>query len=179
MIFFDFILVVAGAILSAIATIILIRIFKPKICFSLPYLVEYDKIKFLKIPVINLSKRFSVTNLKIEAAVVLTDNTYHFDLDRQDFIMLSKNNSTNKESPYLRVFQAYDVSIITKKMFPKFESFDSLINLLNEKKAYLRVRIHANHEFTGFGKTFEAQFNYRNESFTAKSKKNICAFDYS
>lgn len=155
-----------GALLSAITTIILIMLFRPKICFDLPSLNQEGNLKVVKIPVTNLSKHFNAVNLRIEATVVLNDKTYHFDLDRQDFIMLSKNNDTLQDTPYKRVYQAHDVASFTKLIAPNCNNLDDLLTILEEEKAYFRVRIHAYHEFTGFGKAFEAQFKYKNNIFS-------------
>jgi hypothetical protein len=134
--------------------------------------VDKDK-KLLKLPVKNKSKHYAAVNLRIEAAVVLNDYTYHLDLDRQEFIILSKNDGNKVETPYKRVYQAYDVASITKKIFPELKTIEDLVDILNKKGAYLRIRIHASHEFTGFGKAFEATFNFNRELFTPKCKKNI------
>jgi hypothetical protein len=165
MVLIDLIFAIIGAFLSAIATIVLIKIFKPKISVLEPSFEDISNYSYLKIPVENNSKKYSANNLQIEAAVILNDQSYHFKLDRDDFIILSKNNSTSNETPYLRIFQAYDVSENTKKMFLNFKTFESLVDLLKENKSYLRVRIHANHEFTGFGRSFETRFKLNQNSF--------------
>lgn len=171
----DIILVILGAFLSAVATIILIKLFKPHICFELPYLKEEKDLKVLKLPVKNLNCHFAAVNLRIETAVVLNDFTYHFDLDRQDFIMLSKNDGNIEETPYRRVYQAYAVSEFTKIITEnEVKVFHDLLNLLKKDNAFLRIRVHASHEFTGFGKAFEARFKFTNGSFVPLNQKNIC-----
>jgi len=166
MILFDLIIAIVGAFLSAIATIVLIKIFKPKISILNPSFGEASNCRYLRIPVENNSSKYSANNVQIEVAVILNDKSYHFDLDRDDFIILSKKRSLTNETPYLRVFQAHDVNENTKKMFPEFKSFESLINLFKDNNSYLRVRVHANHEFTGFGKAFQAKFRLNEKSFT-------------
>ena len=174
----DLFFVFLGAVLSGVVTVILIQFFKPKICFELPFIVPKGEKKILKLPVINLSKFFAAINLRTELAVVLDEFTYHFDLDRQDFIMLSKNKPCNKEKPYIRTYQAHEVAVFTK-IVSSCETIDDLINLLKSENAYLRVRVHAYHEFSGFGKVFQKKFTYKNEKFTVKSNvktqhKKLC-----
>jgi len=165
MVLIDLIFAIVGAFLSAIATIVLIKIFKPNISIFEPSFENINNYSYLKIPVENNSNKYSANNLQIEAAVILNDQSYHFKLDRDDFIILSKNKSKSNETPYLRIFQAYDVSKSTKQMFSNFKTFESLVDLLKENNSYLRVRVHANHEFTGFGKAFEARFELNENSF--------------
>jgi hypothetical protein len=162
-----------GAILSGIVTILLIQFFKPIICFELPSIVPVEDKKILKLPVKNLSKCFAAVNLRAEAAVVFEDKTYHFDLDQHDFIMLSPKKNIQGETPHKRTYQSCDVSSFMKKTY-EFKEIDELFDILKNKDAYLRVRIHAYHEFSGFGKAFQATFNYKDGVFTTRSNKNIC-----
>lgn len=145
---------ILGIFFSALTSIFIIRFFRPKMCIGIP---KRDR-KSLKIPVNNLNTNYAVTNLRIEAAAVLNDQTYHLKFDRYDFLMLTKLDYKERETPYERTFHAIDIDEYTKGIALNCQNLDDLINLLKNEKAYLRVRLHANHEFTGFGKAFSAKF---------------------
>ncbi len=94
---------ILGIVLSAIASIVIIRFFRPKICIGIPTKVG----KIIKIPVRNESNCYAVANIRIEAAAVLGQYTYHLDFDRNDFIMLLQmKNYENKETPFERTYHA-------------------------------------------------------------------------
>lgn len=121
----------------------------------------------------NTSKCFVAVNLRIEMAVVLENETFHFDLDRQDFLMLSKNKNI-PNGPQERTYHAFKVADYTTLIAPNCVSIEDLLRLLENDSAFLRVRVHSYHEFTGFGKAFEATFKYKNETFIAMNNKNVC-----
>lgn len=143
-----------GVIFSAFAAIIIIRFFRPKISIQIP-LISADK---LKITVINESKRYAAINLRIEAAAVLNDKTYHIDFDRKDFLILSRNKKCGKETPFERTFHGKNVNDYTKDIAAECQNMKDFFNILNKKESYLRIRLHAYHEFTGFSKAFEDNF---------------------
>ena len=146
-----------GAVLSIIVTLLTIFFFRPKICIKNP--IISDSQKSIKFPIRNIDCLFSVTNLRVEAAVVKDNYTYHFKFEREDFIMLNT-------SPYERNYLTSNVSDELIANYPD-ENYDvkKLIDLLNQSNAYLRVRVHCYHEFTGFGKAFETNFRYNNGTF--------------
>ena len=141
--------------------------------------VEFED-GFLRINVIN-NGRFNATNLKIEACGILislgkftplernTDpglcpwvNTYsfrtlHFKLDKEDFIFLPpKNRKVENDDSHIRTFKSNSLSehALLYQM-----TFDELIHQLRiNQQCWLRVRIHACHELSGFGRAFEFQF---------------------
>lgn len=153
----DLIFLFIGAVLSALSTLYIITRYKPKIIIET---IESDLKKFL---IKNDHKTSYAANLKIEVAVVLGKYTYHFVLDRTEFIMLSPlNNSENK--PYERVFQLLDIEENTKKIAHDCQSLEDALKLLENKGSYLRVRVYAQHEFSGFGKVFESRFIYDENS---------------
>lgn len=118
-------------------------------------------ILILKMPVDNCDLFFAAVNLRIEAAGVDHGLTYHLDLDRQDFIMLPSRWRTSDKGGSQRTYHAYEINKYTKCIAPECQSvYDLLSNVLVGPRAYLRVRIHATHEFTGFGRAFEARFKY-------------------
>jgi|GEM_PF-2139947 len=114
----------------------------------------------LKIPVENCDFFFAAVNLRIEAAGVDSGFTYHFDLDRQEFIMLPARWRTSDSGGWRRVYHAHKVNEYTQGIVLGLSIEELLSGVLGESRAYLRVRIHATHEFTGFGRAFEARFKY-------------------
>ncbi|MDD4375088.1 MAG: hypothetical protein PHG67_14345 [Bacteroidales bacterium] len=172
----DVIALLLGAVLSAIATLILIIFFRPKICIGVPELKRIEVVNvngnkvnrsIIKINVVNCRCHSDAINLKIEAAFVLNDKTYHLDFDRFDFVMLPRLNKSkkNKETPYCRTFHALKINDYTLSILDNdFKTIDQLIDYLklniNGKDLILRVRVHANHSFTGFGKAFVAKFKF-------------------
>jgi len=162
-----------GIALSALAAIIIIHFFRPKICIGVPTKKEST----LKIPVRNISKYYSAVNLRIEAAAVLNNQTYHLDFDRVDFLMLPPyKNNKNGETPFERTYQTIDIDNYTKIIAKdNCENMTDFFNLLSKPNAYLRIRVHAFHEFTGFGKAFQANFNFiTKDMFVLKENINIC-----
>ncbi len=155
----DVFLLFAGAILSILGTLCLIRHYKPKIRIENPKKID----GIIKIEVTNLSKCFMATNLRIEAAAVNGNFTYHLDFDRIDFLMLAKNKTyPNNETPYSRIYQAHDLNDYTKKIAHNCKNIIDFFKLLEQEDCNLRIRVHAFHEFTGFGKAFESQFKLSN-----------------
>jgi len=117
----------------------------------------------IKIPVENCNRFFAAINLRIEAAAVEGTFTYHLNLDRQDFIMLSARWFSSTAGAYTRKYHAYEISMYTRWICEENEcdNVDQLLNnILSKGGAYLRVRVHASHEFTGFGRAFEKRFYY-------------------
>lgn len=168
----DIISLILGIVLSACATIIIIRFFRPKICIGIPTRAGNS----IVVPVRNNSKCYDVTNLRIEAAAVFGQYTFHLDFDRVDFIMLLRNKKyKNQETPFERIYHAQDVNSYTKSIAPNCKNMTDFFNLLNNNQCYLRVRVHAYHEFTGFGKAFQAKFKLNNHgNFEPMEGNNIC-----
>jgi len=168
----DIFSLILGIVLSAFAAIIIIRFFRPRICIGVPTIVGTT----IKIPVRNESKYYSAVNLRIEAAAVLNDQTYHLDFDRIDFIMLMPNKSyENGETPFKRTYHAINIDNYTIKIAQNCQNMNDFFILLNNNQAYFRIRVHAYHEFTGFGKAFQAKFKFSNQArFEPKENDNIC-----
>lgn len=123
----------------------------------------------IKIPVENCDLFFAAVNLRIEAAGVVNGLTYHLDLDRHDFIMLPARLRSSDPSANQRKYHAHQINNYTRDVAMECQSVSDLLrNVLNRQGAYLRVQIHATHEFTGFGRAFEARFKYhpRGNEFT-------------
>jgi len=76
-------------------------------------------------------------NLNIEVCSVSSDDTTkHLKIDKDDFIILATKQC--------RIFKAY-------------WTFDNPEKL---EEGYLRIRVHATHSYSGFGKAFEQKFKY-------------------
>jgi hypothetical protein len=83
---------------------------------------------------------FSIINIKIEICTVSRiEKTHHFDIDKENFLFLPINDN--------RLFKTTD---LTPQKEEKIKN-----NTLN-----IRVRYYAAHSFTGFGRTFGAEFSY-------------------
>ena len=108
----------------------------------------------------------TAVNLKVEACMVDIKTT-HFEINMTDFLMLPpENKCLNKDISFYRIFTITDLSQSYKKRNQN-ETFDNKINTLKSSKGniLLRIRVHANHEWSGFGKAFEQQFRYENNKF--------------
>jgi hypothetical protein len=119
----------------------------------------------LKIPVINNSRFFAATNIIIEVALIKGNLTYHFLLDRNEFILIPKKCCCCPVPINVRTFQTMSFEETTVEMLDNDETYSTILNNLSEGSV-VRVRIHANHEFTNFGKAFEFNFKYQNGNFT-------------
>jgi hypothetical protein len=140
--------------LSFLATVIWSRIlytFKPKLTIQNIDIIENNHIK---IDIKNKSNRFDAVNIRVEACVVENGYTYHVDIDRTDFLMLPKKDN--------RCFQSYSLSQSAKKYYEK--SFDFFMKeKIRNKNTIFRVRVYANHSFSGFGKVIEEKYQYDEE----------------
>ncbi len=134
--------------------------------------VEQKIITAVMVPVKNLCKKYAAINLRVEICVVDGVYTYHFDLDRQDFLMIQTKGSPNTADE--RKYIGYKVAEYTRLRTCK-KTTKELIDLLDKEGVFLRVRIHACHEFTGFGRIFEEKFFYKNKTqFHRLSAKGVC-----
>jgi hypothetical protein len=115
--------------------------------------VEITGDNHIKIDVKNRSKCYDAVNINVEACIVTSSNqTYHLDIDRADFIILPKKDN--------RVFQSYNLAQSAKEYYKgDFSSF--VKTKIKDKNTIFRVRVYANHSFSGFGKAFENKFQYK------------------
>jgi hypothetical protein len=192
----DYFELILGAILSVVVTLLIIKYFRPRLHICTPEITEIDwyekddetkkdknnlinekekgknnlihQKQVIKVPIQNLRKRKAAINLRTEICVVQGKYTYHFDLDRQDFIILPKRWSNNDSSE--RTYIAYKLTDFTSRRTGK--NFEDIIELLKNNNSYIRVRVHAGHEFTGFGKAFNAKFCLKNGSKFERVKEN-------
>ena len=150
---------------SIISTFVIIYLFRAKINVGKIKLIknENEILKF-KIPVYNNSYLFSSTNIIIEASILIGEETFHFQLDRNNFIMLPKKSFKNKRQNK-RIFQTINFENSTLDLLKlNGHTYLSIINNLNNDDK-LRIRIHANHSFTNFGKAFEFNYKLENNNF--------------
>ena len=102
---------------------------------------------------------------------------FHLELDKDDFLILLHKQT--------RVFQSKDVTEATKKatlrsinkdsdihrcledLHPRGLFYKLLEQVKKHPKTNIRVRVHANHDYSGFGKAFERKFkwNEKNKQF--------------
>jgi hypothetical protein len=144
-----------------ITTFGLIYCFRPKIKIRKIH-IENHKIK---IPVLNNSYLFYATNVIIEAALIEGNLSYHFKLDRKEFILIPNKCFRNNCNTNERTFQTLDFEQATIELLN--ENYETVLNDITNNTT-LRIRIHANHEFTNFGKAFEFNFGYDGEKFIKK-----------
>ena len=128
----------------------LLYLLKPELEISS---IEEDKSKeLLKIKVVNKGV-FNAINLRIEACIVQSSYTYHLELDRDDFLILPPKD--------FRTFQADDITAPTKRiMNMDINTKDNVLERSKINKNYIRIRVHATHEYSGFGKAFESKFKW-------------------
>lgn len=149
-----------------ITTFGLIYFLRAKILVNEINIIRKDNelIRF-KIPVINNSRFFATTNVIVEATLTKGNLTYHFRLDRHEFILIPKKCCHNNCNSNQRTFQIIDFDDTMRLLTGRNDAFHIILNEIMEEDTKLRVRIHANHEFTNFGKAFEFNFIYKNKKF--------------
>ena len=146
----DIWLLVIGGIISLIVSVIwtlflfLTNFYKPNLKIELDG--EVDK-NGIRVNVINKGGRDAI-NLRVEACFYFNQNTYHLNIDKEDFLILPSNDN--------RIFKINDISESTR-IYGR--SYDSLVSDFKNKNCVLRVRIHAYHENSGFGRAFQKNFN--------------------
>ena len=112
----------------------------------------------IRIKVTNKSCCFDAINLKMEVCSVKDENfTCQISVDKDDFIVLPRGNE--------RTFKTTEKSVkVTKKSVKVTKKSVDLIEKLSEKDVKLRVRVHAAHSLSGYGKVFQAHFRYDPET---------------
>ncbi|MCX6171789.1 MAG: hypothetical protein NT048_02995 [Flavobacterium sp.] len=141
-------------------TFVIIYLFRAKIKLG-SLTIENNKIK---IPIVNNSSCFMATNIIIEAAIISNNQTFHFKLDRDKFILVPRKCKKCNNEQNIRSFYALDFEEVTISLMGGVNSYLQIINNIPENIT-LRVRVHANHEFTNFGKAFEFNYKYNNGHF--------------
>jgi len=125
--------------------------------------VQYDREKkprVIQVEVANLAKRYSVHNLQIEGAIIDADDyTYHFSVDRKEFLMLGRACAEKSSS---RTFALVGPAESAK---PHAKDMKAMLELLDDKNSLLRIRVRGEHEVTGFGKVIEQIFKKSSDDF--------------
>lgn len=131
------------------------------IIYQLKASLTVENVEFnekLNIKVVNKGC-FDATNIKIEACAI-NDNykfTYHFLIDREEFIAIpAKKRSAANDDYHERTFKSGELASSAKG----YSDFEIEKNRLQTGESILRIRIHACHSFTGFGRLQEFQFRY-------------------
>jgi len=129
------------AILWTTGWTFILYLFKPKLKIEIDKGIEgSEKKPLIRIKVTNKRYCSDAINLNIEACTVRDiDKTSHLKIDKVDFLILKCNNDN-------RIFKA--------------ECTQEIENKLKEDGTIFRVRVHATHSYTGFGKAIEQTFRY-------------------
>lgn len=143
----DWFIILAGFLLTAIWTVLwAIILYKLKPNLEIESVVISDKTYKIKV---KNKGCFNAVNLRIEACLFRIENeieTYHLKLNMDDFIIIPRKK-LNQEN--------YRIFTIRELSFNKAQD-----KLKNEEYKHLRVRVHAYHEYSGFGKVFEQKFEW-------------------
>jgi len=155
----DWLILLIGLLFTAIWPFIL-YILKPKLEIQSVEIKDMQG-KCLAVTVVNIGNSDAV-NLHMEICAKKGAYTYHLDIDNDDFIILPKKTNKTAEGEYERTFKSYDIASFTRRYYK--DTFDNFIKLIqkDESEFILRIRIHANHSFSGFGRAFEKKFKYIN-----------------
>lgn len=103
----------------------------------------------LQVKIINQSSKRNAVNLKIEVCFLHNSNTYHLNVDKEDFLILPPND-----------FRIFKMNSLSETAVGYGIDYEELLEGFKTGKYSLRVRIHATHEYSGFGKAFEGKFRY-------------------
>lgn len=147
-------------IVGIISTFLLIYFFRASIKIGNISIVNQK----IKIPIINDSSYFMATNIEVEVALINNNETFHFRLDRSEFILIPRKCKRCNNEQNVRTFQTIDFDEVTNGLMEFENHYLHIINNIPEN-IILRVRVHANHEFTNFGKAFEFNYKYNNGHF--------------
>ncbi|MEI8204894.1 MAG: hypothetical protein WCH34_17875 [Bacteroidota bacterium] len=155
---------IIGSFISALIPFLMYTM-KPKLKIHPPAFAE--DMNSLKFKIENTRAFSYAINLKIEVALIEKREedkftTYHFELDREEFLILPSKDK--------RCFQTNEITKSTlevlKRKNPDFanknckDAYNILVCKMKENSdIYIRIRIYAQHEYSGFGKAFEGRFN--------------------
>ena len=148
----DIILAFVASILSTLLGAVILYLLKPNLDIEKLY-IEEGKIK---VKVVNKGCSAAI-NLKVEVCTVKgKDITNHFEIDREDFLILPHTKKAPDEKN--RIFKA--------KLDGKIEE------KIKEPDTSIRVRVYAAHAYSGFGKVFQKKFQYNAKTETFSLVKN-------
>lgn len=153
---FSILLTVVGCILSIVGTLCLFLFLRPKLKISEACYGDNR----IKIKVVNKRQFSKAVRMAIEVAVVNGNNTYHFNVDRADFISIpSRRDNRRIGRSNERVFQAIGIHNSLPQL-SNVRTMNDLLNILHEDESILRVRVHAYHSLSGFGRYFQEEFKW-------------------
>lgn len=151
-------------LLGFFLTILYTFIYRPCLEIVSAEYIPYDKNtnpekkEALSILVKNKSVCFGAVNLNIEACAVANNYTYHFEIDKSGFLILPPKNCKVCKSNE-RKFKCIDILQTTRDTYNI--SFADIVQDIKDGSLKLRIRIHANHSFSGFGRATEEIFEYK------------------
>ena len=149
----------SSLITSVIWTMVLYR-FRPNLSVESVKFEGAGKKVTLKVAVANRSKRYAAQNLQVECAIVESSGqTYHFEIDREGFLVLPARKPGIDNS---RGFALLGPAETTKRYAA---NMGEMLEELNKSGAYLRVRVRGEHEITGFGRVVEYRFVKTGDAF--------------
>lgn len=107
----------------------------------------------LLIPITNLG-RYNAVNVRIEVCAYdeTQKHSYHFTLDHADFMIIPSAGSKDNEKKFKTIDAAESAKHYGK-------THECLIESIRTGEYNLRVRVHAYHAFSGFGKAQERIFD--------------------
>jgi hypothetical protein len=145
-------------ILGILITLVIIYFFRPNIKLGNAKIRDNK----IKIQIINKSYWFDATNIIIELALIKNNKkTFDLKLDTNSFILIPNKRLKAINS---RIFQVIDFNDATKALLNNTPLFNQFLSDLPED-IQLRIRLHASHELTNFGKSFEFNYFYNNGHF--------------
>lgn len=153
----DWIILLIGFLFTIVWAVFVFNL-KPQLNVTTPTIEENPKLH-LKIPVINIGKFCNANDIKIEVAVLEGGFTYHFEIDFKEYVLIPVRSYGDPE----KAFKAIKPNEITSELYGL--TMAELIKMSTKSENKLRIRLHANHSWTGLGKSFEFKFKYKNGNF--------------
>ena len=87
--------------------------------------------------------------LQFLSSKILFLSRNHLNVDKDEFLILPRKDN--------RTFKMYEIS----KSAQNYDmTYDDLIQDFEKRDCILRIRVHVTDENSGFGKAFQAHFNY-------------------
>lgn len=154
----DWLILLLGCLFTILWTLFL-YLFRPKLHIIEANPSNENERNSLAIKIANIGNKFWAVNLRVEACFIDSEQlTYHVDLDRADFLMLPPIQHIDHE----RTFKAFDIAETTRDQYNIM--FDDKLQEYRDGLVILRVRVHAFHDFSGFGKAFEQKFKWNGKT---------------
>jgi formaldehyde-activating enzyme involved in methanogenesis len=153
------------SIVIAVAVPFILYLLKPNLEIKELTLDTLNNEPCIKVKVINQQCCFDAINVNIEMCVIEARNTYHFEIDKSDFLIIPHNENKEKDNEEkddnYRNFKAINLYKTTREAYWKNKDFSSFIEeKVKIQNAIVRVRVYATHEYSGFGRAFKQKFIY-------------------